>query len=206
MGLKKWVAAASAALALCALPGVCSAEIVITIPGEHPSAHDFLTQLVSQLPESQATQYHYESHTGEGGGIFIQSGPALENPLIKRSRGPSDAALWNLVALFDSQKSARHFDSVPTGLTTFSTPLVLTPNNVSAVPLPGATWMFVLGFLGMAGSRLTTERGASKRSSPGVGHGRAESLPARVSAALARVFGPRSAPGGAFASPYSSAK
>ena len=159
MGLKKLVAAGCAALALFALPGVCSAELVITVPPQHHSAHDFLSHLISQLPESHAVQLNDE--TGEGGGIFIQSGPALDNPLAKLSRGPADAAMWNLVALFDSQKSARHFDTVPTGLTTFAAPLVLTPSNVSAVPLPGATWMFVLGFLGLAGSRLTTPRGTA---------------------------------------------
>ncbi len=159
MGLKKLVAAVSVALVMFALPGVCSAEIVITVPQQHAKARDFLSQLISQLPESQAAQPHYE--TGEGGGIFIQSGPALDNPLVKLSRGPTDAAMWNLVALFDSQKRARHFDTVPTGLTTFAAPLVLTPSAVSAVPLPSATWMFVLGFLGLAGSRLTTPRGTA---------------------------------------------
>ena len=160
MGLKKLVAAACAAFALFALPGVCLAEIVITVPEHHPKARDFLAQLISQLPESRAVELNDES--GEGGGIFIQSGPALDNPFARRlSRGPTDAAMWNLVALLDSQKSAKHFDTVPTGLTTFSAPLVLTPSNVSAVPLPSATWMFVLGFLGLAGSRLTTPRSTS---------------------------------------------
>ena len=208
MGLKKWVAAASAALALFALPGVCSAEIVITIPGQYPSAHDFLTQLVLELPESQMVQPHYES--GEGGGIFIQSGPALSNPLVKLSRGPTDAAMWNLVALFNSQKTARHFDTVPTGLTTFAAPLVLTPSSVSAVPLPSATWMFVLGFLGLAGSRLTTPRDESARLPLAVGHGGGVSPAARVSSAIAStlafLFGSRSAPFGAFLGRSSGAK
>lgn len=160
MGLKKSVAAACAALALFALPGVCSAEIVITIPDHPKTASDFLTQVLIE-----STHVTPEYVTGEGGGVFIQSIPAEGNPLSHLSRGPSDAAMWNLFALVNSQQHVRHFDVTPTGLTNFQT---LTPLQVSSVPLPGATWLFLLVLLGMAGTRLTRSRDGSPEVSQGV--------------------------------------
>jgi hypothetical protein len=90
--------------------------------------------------------------------VFVQSIPAEGNPLSHLSRGPSDAAMWNLFALVNSQQRERHFDVMPTGLTSFQT---FTPLQVSSVPLSGATWLFLLVLLGMAGTRLTRSRDGS---------------------------------------------
>jgi hypothetical protein len=159
MGLKKLVAAACAALALFALPGVCSAEIVITIPDHPKTASDFLSRVLNDPVHVKPEQ----SNDG-GGSVFVQSIPAGDNPLSHLSRGPSDAAMWNLFALVNSQQRERHFDVMPTGLTSFQT---FTPLQVSSVPLSGATWLFLLVLLGMAGTRLTRSRDGSSEVSQG---------------------------------------
>ena len=161
MGLKKLVAAVSAALALFALPGVCSAEIVITVPDHPQTASDFLSRVLND--PAHATP-DYVIGDGNGGGVFIQSIPAEGNPLSHLSRGPSDAAMWNLFALVSSQQHVHHFEFMPTGLTSFQT---FAPLQVSSVPLPGATWLFLLVLLGMAGTRLTRSRDGSLHVSQG---------------------------------------
>ena len=174
MGLKKWFAATSAALALSALPGVCSAEIIITIPDQPKTASDFLSRVLAEASHVTPDQAH-----GEDTHVFIQSVPAEDNPLSHLSRGRSDAAMWNLFALVNSQQHVRHFDVMPTGLTSFQT---LTPNTVSAVPLPTATWLFVLTLLGMAGTRLTRSRDGSEDLSQGDRESRSAAFPQRLAA------------------------
>jgi hypothetical protein len=40
-------------------------------------------------------------------------------------------------------------------------------NPIAAVPLPGAAWLFVMGVLGLAGSRMTREAGGRSLAKPG---------------------------------------
>ncbi len=97
------------------------------------------------------------SKTGLG---IIAVNPSAGNPLTQNA---VDAALWNLVSAARSQNKAKPFEALSTGLVTTPTPLVFTTSTEpSPVPLPGVAWLFVLGVLGMAGSRMTTPRGAGQ--------------------------------------------
>lgn len=78
-------------------------------------------------------------------------------------RGASDVALWNLVATVQAQQKAKTFDLVNTGVKTV---WEIEKNQVSAVPLPGVVWLFVMAALGIVGSRV---RGAAP--------GRGDALP-----------------------------
>ena len=91
---------------------------------------------------------------GSSDGLNVQLSQSLGNPLQQLSKNAADAALWNLVSAARSQDGAI--------AATTLTPLVFSPVAApSPEPLSGATWLFVLGVLGLAGSRLTTPRGES---------------------------------------------
>jgi hypothetical protein len=154
--LKKILIASVAAVALCA-PALCSA--VTVSGGSTTGLGSFLSRLVSQLPPQQTITVSGGSGSGSGGRVIVVNPPS-GNPLSQLSQNAADAALWNLVSAAKSQNSAKPIETLSAGLVTTSTPLVFTPSIApSPVPLPGVTWLFVLGVLGMAGSRLTTPRG-----------------------------------------------
>lgn len=66
-------------------------------------------------------------------------------------RGPSDLALWNLVATVQAQQTAKTFDLVTTSVKTV---WEIEKNHVAPVPLPGVAWLFVLAVLGITGTRV----------------------------------------------------
>ena len=154
--LKKIVIASAAAVALCT-PVLCSA---VTVSGGSKSGlGSFLSRLISKLPPQQTVTVSGSGSGTGSGGLIIEVNPSPGNPLSKNVAG---AALWNLVSAAKSQNSGKPLETLSAGLVTTTTPLVFTPNTApSPVPLPGVAWLFVLGVLGMAGSRLTTPRGES---------------------------------------------
>jgi hypothetical protein len=156
--VKKILIASVAAVALCT-PALCSA--VVVSGGSTTGLGSFLSRLVSQLPPQQTITVSGGSGSSSGsGGLVIEVNPSTGNPL---AQNVADAALWNLVSAAKSQNSAKPFETLSAGLVTTAAPLVFTPSAApSPVPLPGVTWMFVLGVLGMAGSRMTTPRGAGQ--------------------------------------------
>ena len=150
--VKKILIAAGAAVALC-LPTLCSA--VTVSGGTTTGLGSFLSRLIAQLPPQQTITV--SGGSSGSGGLIIEVNPSAGNPL---AQNVADAALWNLVSAAKSQNSGKPLETLSAGLVTTSTPLVFTPTAApSPVPLPGVTWLFVLGVLGMAGSRLTTPRG-----------------------------------------------
>jgi hypothetical protein len=154
--VKKIFIASVAAVTLCT-PALCSA--VVVSGGSTTGLGSFLSRLVSQLPPQQTITVSGGSSSGSGG-LVIEVNPSTGNPL---AQNVADAALWNLVSAAKSQNSAKPFETLSSGLVTTAAPLVFTPNAApSPVPLPGVTWLFVLGVLGMAGSRMTTPRGAGQ--------------------------------------------
>lgn len=71
-------------------------------------------------------------------------------------RGPSDHALWTLVATVQAQQKAKTFDLVNTSVKTV---IEIEKTQVSPVPLPGVAWLFVMAALGLAGTRARREGG-----------------------------------------------
>jgi hypothetical protein len=96
----------------------------------------------------------------DSGSLIAALKPSAGHTLPQLSQDAADAALWNLVSATRSQNAAWPFEALSGGLATSLTPLAFSPVAApSPEPLSGATWLFVLGVLGMAGSRLTTPRG-----------------------------------------------
>lgn len=74
--------------------------------------------------------------------------------------GGSELLLWNLVAMVRAHQAHHSFELVNAGINT----VLISEDvaNVSAVPLPGAIWLFVMGVMGLAGTRITgVARGVS---------------------------------------------
>jgi len=98
----------------------------------------------------------------DSGGLSIPLKPSVGNPLSRLSQGAADSALWDLVFAARPQDGAKPFEALSAELATTWTPLAFSPVAApSPEPLHGVVWLFVLGVLGMAGSRLTTPRGES---------------------------------------------
>jgi hypothetical protein len=79
---------------------------------------------------------------------------ALGATTLGKLHGNADLLLWNLCAVVRTQQDHHHyFERIEAGATTQK--LSEDIAKVSAVPLPGALWLFVIGVLGLAGSRIT---------------------------------------------------
>lgn len=156
----KTLLAATAALMLSGAPAVSMAANVSIATASTP---DFLSQAVSQMQMRASPDTHAASpfFGDDGPPEFVQSASALRNPLSIHLRGRSDLFMWNLVAMARAHRENKLFDLVDTGLTS----IVAQQKEaaVSAVPLPGAIWLFVMGVLGLAGTRITGIRGVVRQ-------------------------------------------
>lgn len=142
-------AAGVAALALCA-PPLASAGVVSLAEA---SGYSHLAAAVVATPA--------EDNTAERS-MFSQGAVTQRRALPLR--GQSDVALWNLVATVHAQQKARAFDLVDANVKTV---WEVERNHVSAVPLPGAIWLFVMGLLGLAGTRVQRFQGEGRKATRG---------------------------------------
>ena len=135
-------------------------------PGSPRQALDFLTQAIARdaqvmdsgrVPVASAREFDFSGDgagAGEGGRAFkLGVGQLIEPP--KQLRGDVDLFLWSLLRLVHAQREGKHFELVDRGVE-----FVLSnyTDQPSAVPLPGALWLFVMGLLGLAGTRFTGKR------------------------------------------------
>ena len=82
---------------------------------------------------------------------FAPPAMLMQSPGAFKLRASSDLALWQLVATVHAQQQNKVFDLIDVGTKTV---WKLEQDQVSAVPLPGVVWLFVMGLLGIAGTRL----------------------------------------------------
>ncbi len=90
---------------------------------------------------------------------FALPASAMQSQMSVKLRASSDLALWHLVATVHAQQQNKAFDLVDAGTKTV---WKLEHDKVSEVPLPGVVWLFVMGLLGMAGTRLNGKAGAGR--------------------------------------------
>ncbi|MDL2338956.1 MAG: hypothetical protein QFE16_14030 [Pseudomonadota bacterium] len=140
-------AASTSTVTATALPVTTSSQTQTQV------ASDFLTQTLTQSTSTTTTSTASPFADGIQVSVYVQSAPALRNPLSVNLRGNSDLALWNLVASIRAQQGGNSFDLVDTGITSLQ--VSTAGGAVSAVPLPGAAWLLVMGVLGLTGTRLT---------------------------------------------------
>ncbi len=143
--LKTGLASAAAAVLLCA-PALASAALE-SAETAAPQPR-YLAQAVQQtLAATPAALSAMEDETP----WFSLPASAMQTPLSVKLRASSDLALWHLVATVHAQQKNKAFDLVEAGAKTVWN---LERDKVSAVPLPGVVWLFVMGLLGLAGTRL----------------------------------------------------
>lgn len=96
------------------------------------------------------------------------SAKALRNPTFGNLRGNADLLLWNLCAVVRAHQGRRSFDLIDAGIATVHISEDI--SNVSAVPLPGVVWLFVMGVMGLAGMRVTGIKGVKATRAADTGH------------------------------------
>ena len=132
--------------------------------GSPRQALDFLTQAIARdaqvmdsgrVPVASAREFDFSGDGAGAGGRAskLGVGQLIEPP--KQLRGDVDLFLWSLLRLVHAQREGKHFELVDRGVE-----FVLShhTDQPSAVPLPGALWLFVMGLLGLAGTRFTGTR------------------------------------------------
>lgn len=150
--LKSGLAAVAAAALLC-LPAAASASLVEgVLTKSQARAHegsDFLPQTL-QLIHLNDTEADVLLAS-----LFGQPGPAWRNAPSFPAHAGSNLTLWNFLTLVHAQHKGQSFDQFETHLAAQQIAHPFEVAAVSAVPLPGAAWLLVMGVLGLAGTRLT---------------------------------------------------
>lgn len=154
---------AAAAVLMPAVSFASTVSVGGTLGDQARGIPDFLPSIISAPPGLTLLQ---------GGSISLSAGPRLpvflpsvaaqRNPLSVNLRGGADLSLWNLVAAVHAQQRGDAFELVEASVASLpvSQPSV---EPLSAVPLPPTVWLFVMGALGLAGTRLTGLSGRTGR-------------------------------------------
>ena len=142
-----------------AIPWIAHQRIA-SLPDSLP---DFLMRIVSQSSAFGAGPVRGISFNADPGlPEFLLSDAARRNPLSVNLRRSVDLSLWNLVAAVHAQQRGDAFELVEASVAS----LPLSQPNVdplSTVPLPPAVWLFVMGALGLAGTRITGLSGGARK-------------------------------------------
>jgi hypothetical protein len=122
---------------------------------------DFLAPIASQSSGS-ASVPRISFNAAFGLPEFVPSDEVPRNPPPGNLRRSVDLSLWNLVAAVNAQQRGDSFElaEVRVAALPLSQPNV---DPLSAVPLPPAVWLFVMGVLGLAGTRVTGLSGGARK-------------------------------------------
>ncbi|MES2099758.1 MAG: hypothetical protein V4569_08070 [Pseudomonadota bacterium] len=151
---KAGLAAVTTAAALLAAPVIATAaDAPLNATGTQSQlASSLLAQTVAhtvaQAPESSSL-FAADLDNPQG----APSATALRAVPLGNLSGGSELLLWNLIAMVRAHQVHHSFELVTAGINT----VLISEDigNVSAVPLPGAVWLFVMGVMGLAGTRIT---------------------------------------------------
>lgn len=140
---------------------------------------DFLSWVVSQ-PSSVTVTPRLALNLPRELPVFVPSTGGPRTPPAVNLRGGIELSLWNLVAAVHAQQRGDAFKLIDVSVT--SLPLSQPDSGpLSAVPLPPAMWLFLMGVLGIAGTRITgltqTAR-AGRGAGPGLPRGFGGAVPA----------------------------
>jgi hypothetical protein len=150
--LKGGLAAVAAVAALCAPFHATAALAPVDVSGA-AVAPDYLAQAMRHTLAIAAPSADLPDLELTG---FAPPAMLLQSPGSFKLRASSDLALWQLVATVHAQQQNKVFDLVDAGTKTV---WKLEQDQVSAVPVPGVLWLFVMGLLGIAGTRQKGQKG-----------------------------------------------
>jgi len=156
----------AAVVALLCSPVVSIAAMTSEDLGASSSATDSLAPSYALPPDFAATSQLRLASQLNVDALGASTEPmahALGGTEFGNLRGNADLLLWNLCATVRTQQGHHDFERIETSVRTQKISEDI--SKVSAVPLPGAIWLFVMGVLGIAGSRITGVKAARKTGS-----------------------------------------
>lgn len=103
------------------------------------------------------------SHNEPGPVLSVPTTTGVSSPPLVSLHGGADLSLWNLVAAVHAQQRGDLFESVGASVALQQPMVQLTAEPLTVVPLPPAVWLFVMGVLGLAGTRVTHRSGLNRR-------------------------------------------
>jgi len=181
---KAGLAGATALTLMCA-PALSAAALSSSVPWSSSSllAAGMLptSSMLEALNQSQAP-------TGSAPMAASETSPAPSKFALRSSafgelQGRADLLLWNLCSVVKAQQKQQHFVALDRGIYSVSlNQEIAAASAVSAVPLPGAIWLFVMGVMGLAGAKVT---GTKKSKADAVGTEPQRTWPAHGTAAMA---------------------
>ena len=123
---------------------------IAAVPSQGALAAGFLARSVAQVGPSDTVR----KLAGETDAMksALATKP-FGTPVFGNLRGNAGLLLWNLSAVVRAQQDRQVFELVDVGITALHISEDIA--RVSAVPLPGAVWLFVMAVLGLAGTRVT---------------------------------------------------
>ncbi len=151
--------------ALVLMPAV-SAASTVGVSGtqghEALKLHDFLVAPIASQSLGPSSEPRISFNDAFTLPVFVPSRAVPRNPLPGNLRRSVDLSLWNLVAAVNAQQRGDSFELVEARVAALplSQPTV---DPLSAVPLPPAIWLLVMGLLGLAGTRISGMTGGGNR-------------------------------------------
>lgn len=156
--------AGATALTLMCAPALSAAALSSSVPWSPSSL-----LAAGMLPTSSMLEALNQSQAPTGNALVAASETspapskfALRSSAFGELQGSAQLLLWNLCSIVKAQQKQQHFAALDRGIYSVSLNLELAPaldlvpaSAVSAVPLPGAIWLFVMGVMGLAGAKVT---------------------------------------------------